>query len=356
MNSNKKLKIGISGLNNNENPAPGVGVAKSLKPFKHELIGLSYDENEAGIYQELFDKVYLMPYPTLGIEELINRLKYIKKTNGLDIIIPNLDAELPLYIKYKKEIENIGIKILLPSMKQFELRDKTKLAMLAQKLGILVPDNYIINNIEELIKYARYITYPFYIKGKYYKAYKVHSIEEAMDYFYSISNEWGLPIILQNKITGIEVNYIGIADGKELLGGVGIKKLTTTSLGKVWNAMTIKNKQLEELAKKFVEVTGWKGPFEIEAITTGENIFLIEINPRFPAWVNFATEVGVNLPNILVKLLIHKDKKIYKKLNYKENKMYIRYVEETIVDFTKFSEVLINKEITNNIKDKNEQK
>jgi carbamoyl-phosphate synthase large subunit len=61
------MKIAISGLNNTDNPAPGIGVAKSLKD-RYSLIGLSYDPNEPGVYQGLFERVYLMPYPTLGYE------------------------------------------------------------------------------------------------------------------------------------------------------------------------------------------------------------------------------------------------------------------------------------------------
>ena len=92
------MKIAISGLNNTDNPAPGIGVAKSLKDYN--LIGLSFDANEPGIYEGLFEKIYLMPYPTLGYEEFKNRISYIKEKSNIEIVIPNLDAELPLYIKY----------------------------------------------------------------------------------------------------------------------------------------------------------------------------------------------------------------------------------------------------------------
>ena len=94
------MKIALSGLNATDNPAPGLGVAKSLKGY--ELIGFSYDVNEPANYLDVFNKKYLMPFPTLGIEELENRLKEI---GDIDLIIPCLDAELPLYIKYQKRLE-----------------------------------------------------------------------------------------------------------------------------------------------------------------------------------------------------------------------------------------------------------
>ena len=92
------MRIALSGLNNTDNPAPGVPVAKSLID-KHNLIGLSYDPNEPGIYQGLFEKVYLMPFPSVGWEDTKMRILEIKQKSKIEAIIPNLDAELPMYIK-----------------------------------------------------------------------------------------------------------------------------------------------------------------------------------------------------------------------------------------------------------------
>jgi len=124
---------------------------------------------------------------------------------------------------------------------------------------------------------------------------------------------------------------------------VGIKKLTTTDLGKVWSAVSIKNDKLLNLAKKFVEITGWRGAFELEAIANGDDIYLIEINPRFPAWVYFASAIGVNLPEMMVKLM--QGEKVKKQLEYPYEKMYVRYVDEIVTNFSTFTTLLTKKEI-----------
>jgi len=51
------MKVAISGLNNTDNPAPGIGVAKSLRD-EHTLIGMSYDPNEPGVYVNKQDTTY----------------------------------------------------------------------------------------------------------------------------------------------------------------------------------------------------------------------------------------------------------------------------------------------------------
>ncbi len=334
------MKIAISGLNNTDNPAPGVPVAKSLKG--HNLIGLSYDVNEPGIYQELFEKVYLMPFPSLGWEDTKTRLLEIKEKSNIEAVVPNLDAELPLYIKNQDKLHKLGIKTFLPTLENFEMREKRHLPDFAKKLGVKHPKTIEVISLDDLIKAVKEIGFPVMIKGNYYKAYKAYNLDEAIEYFYKISNEWGFPLLVQEVVSGVEINYVGLSN-KKLLGGVGIKKLTTTELGKVWSALSIKNEKLFELAKKFVDITGWRGAFELEAIANGDDIYLIEINPRFPAWVYFATMLGINLPKMMVDIM--EGKEVKEQFEYPVEKMYVRYVEETMTNFKDFTKLLTQKEL-----------
>ena len=76
------------------------------------------------------------------------------------------------------------------------------------------------------------------------------------------------------------------------------------------------------------------GVLEFEAMSRGEDIYLIEINPRFPAWVYFATMLGINLPQMLIKLM--NNEKVEEKFDYPLEKMYVRYVEEIVSEFKIF--------------------
>lgn len=337
------MKIAISGLSNNDNPAPGIPIVKSLKD-EHQLIGLSYDINETGNFLGLLDKTYLMPYPSLGFEELQKRLAYIKEQENIEMIIPNLDAELPLYIKYQQQINEMGILLCLPSEENFALRNKNKLDTLAKQLNITYPKIDEVNSIDELINITKNCQFPLMIKGNYYKAYKVDNLDSAIIHFNEIANEWGLPILVQEVVSGEEINLVGIADGEGCLtGAVAIKKLTTTSIGKIWTGITIHNEMLMNVAIDFAKQTNWLGPFELECIINHNTVYLIEINPRFPAWVYFATQVGINLPKMLVAMV--KQEKLQPQLKYPANKMYIRYTEEHIVDFENFSRLISKKEL-----------
>jgi len=45
-----------------------------------------------------------LPYPSSSGEGYLDRLLYIKSAHGLDVVVPNLDAELPFYIKYASQL------------------------------------------------------------------------------------------------------------------------------------------------------------------------------------------------------------------------------------------------------------
>ncbi len=343
----KEIIVGVSGINAVDNPGPGVGVARSLKEdtdLNVKIVGLAYDAMEPGIYMDwLIDKVYIIPYPSGSHREFLQRLYYIKDSYGLDFIIPNLDAELPLYIKYREELEQHGIKTFLPTAEQFRLRGKDLLDDVADKIGIRYPDMELVTSYDELAKAVEKLGLPVMVKGAFYKAYRAYTTQEAMGHYNAIVAEWGYPIIVQKMVSGEEMNVVGVGDGKgSSLGMVGIKKLWITSLGKIWNGVTIKNLQMLDAAQKFIKSYQWKGGFELECIVDRKKIYLIEINPRFPAWSYFTTGVGINLPANMVRKAFDLPLKVPR--DYKAGKLFVRYTYELITDMEPFQAITIKGE------------
>ena len=338
-----KLIVGISGINAVDNPGPGVGVARALledNDLDIKIVGLAYDGMEPGIYMDwLIDKSYLMPYPSGGFDAFIQRLQYIKATNGLDFIIPNLDSELPLYSKYSGRIEELGIKLFVPTLEQYSLRAKNHLTEIAEKIGIKIPETHVITSRDALIKAVEEMHFPVMIKGALYKAYKAYNFQQALDNYYKIVTEWGYPIIVQEVVSGDEMNVVAVGDGEgNSLGMVGIRKMWITSLGKIWTGVTIKNKKMMEAASAFIQTYKWKGAFELECIVKSDDVYLIEINPRFPAWSYFAAGVGMNLPSNMLR-------KVYglpllNNCDYQAGKLYVRYTYEVITDMKPFQEIM----------------
>lgn len=347
MENTKGCIIGVSGINAVDNPGPGVGVARALKEDKElnaRIVGLAYDAMEPGVYMDwLMDKTYIVPYPSTSKDAMLQRLAYIKSSYGLDFIFPNLDAELPFYTRCREEIEAMGIKLFLPGPEQLRLRDKDKLGEVAANIGIDIPKTLIVNSYSDLMEGVKKLGLPVMVKGALYKAYRAYTSAQAGAYFNKITSEWGYPIIIQQPVSGEEMNVVGVGDGQGgLIGQVGIKKMWITELGKIWTGVTVKHQGMMQAAQDFVNYYKWKGPFELECIVDGSTVYLIEINPRFPAWSYFSTGVGVNLPANTVRKAFDMPPK--GNGHYEAGKLYIRYTYETVKDLESFQGITIQGE------------
>jgi carbamoyl-phosphate synthase large subunit len=328
-----KIYVAVSGINAVDNPGPGVAVARSLKEDKElgvQVAGLAYDAMEPGVYMDwVVDRSFLMPYPSGKGQDYIDRLLYIKESFGLDFALPNLDAELPLYIKYAEKLDEAGIKTFLPTKEQFRLRGKDRLVEVAEQINISVPETRAVHSVDALVEAVDEIGLPVMVKGSYYQAYRAYTTQEAVGFYNKLVAEWGYPIIVQQVVTGDELNVVGIGDGDgEPLGMLGMKKIWITSQGKVWTGVTVRNERMLESAANLVRELKWRGPFELECIVSGDDVFLIEINPRFPAWCYLATGVGLNLPARLVRRALGLPYET--DTDYEAGKLFVRYTYELV--------------------------
>jgi carbamoyl-phosphate synthase large subunit len=342
-----ELIIGVSGINAIDNPGPGIGVARSLKEdseLKVKIVGLAYDAMEPGIFMDwIVDKSFILPYPSHSEEAFIERLLYIRQHYGLDCVIPNLDAELPIYIKNARLFADHGIRTFLPGMEQFKLRGKDRLLDISAKINISLPRTKVVNSVDGLLQAIKDIGLPVMVKGSFYKAYKSHSTQEAVSHYHDLVAEWGYPVIVQQVVAGDEMNVVGLGDGKgNSLGLVGIKKLSITALGKIWTGVTVKNQKMLAAVAEFVRQFNWRGPFELECIVSGDEVYLIEINPRFPAWTYFSTGVGINLPSRLVRRAFGLP--VPPVPEYEAGKLFIRYTYELVTDMAAFQKIITHGE------------
>jgi carbamoyl-phosphate synthase large subunit len=345
----KKYTIAVTGLNNTDNPGPGVPVIRGLREssrFDVRIIGLAYENLEPGIYmKDVVDKVYQIPYPSAGTDEFLDRIKYIHSREKPDVIIPNFDAELYSFIKAQKELLDLGVHTFLPTLEQFEERSKSNLPAFGEKYGVNVPFSKAIASPRDIDELEKEFNYPLLVKGKFYDAYIAYNKEQVINNFNKISAKWGLPIIIQEFIRGTEVNVVALGDGKgNTIAAVPMRKQYITDKGKAWGGITLADENLLQLTKDLIRKTKWRGAMELEIIKTINNeYYLIEINPRIPAWVYLAVAAGQNIPEALVRLAIGENVAPFTK--YQIGKMFIRYSYDLIGDISQFEKLSMTGEL-----------
>ncbi|MBI9067842.1 MAG: ATP-grasp domain-containing protein [Salinivirgaceae bacterium] len=344
-----KLTIAITGLNNTDNPGPGIPVIRGIREsqeIESRIIGLAYENLEPGIYMPgMIDKTYMIPYPSTGTEAYLERIEEIHKKDPIDLIIPNLDAELYTFMKAEPKLRELGISTFLPTFEQFEERNKANLHKFGEKYGIKVPKSMILTNHSDIQKIDENFDYPVLVKGKFYDAYIAYNPEQVNNHFNKISAKWGLPIIIQEFIKGTEVNVVALGDGLgNTIAAVPMRKLFITDKGKAWSGITLSDQEMIRITNELIAQTKWRGGMELEMIKTNSgDYYMIEINPRIPAWVYLAVGAGQNIPEALVKLAMGEKVKPYE--SYAVGKMFIRYSWDLLGDIKEFEQLSIFGEI-----------
>jgi carbamoyl-phosphate synthase large subunit len=341
--SKTKITVAVTGLNNIDSPGPGVPVIRALRDsefFNVRIVGLAYENLEPGIYMPgLADKVYMIPYPSDGVEALLERIEYINSRENIDVLIPNFDSELYTFMKSGKRLAEMGIKTFLPELSQYEERHKANLPAFGKKYNLNVPGSVELLSHADINNLPEDYRFPLMVKGKFYDAYIAENKQQIATFFSRIASKWGLPVIVQEFVRGTEVNVIALGDGKgNTIGAVPMRKQYITDKGKAWGGVTLDDQNMLELTNRIISETKWRGGMELELIkTSGNELFLIEINPRIPAWVYLAVGAGQNLPEALVKLAMGIEVEPF--TSYKVGKMFVRYSYDLIVDIDKYERI-----------------
>lgn len=334
------ITVAVTGLNATDNPGPGVGVLRSLREAenpRYRLVGLAYDALDPGVYaRDIADAVFMIPYPSQGLEAFLDRIEHIHARMPIDVVIPTLDAELPSFIATQSRLRDMGIRCLLPTRKQMDLRAKSRLAELGRMAGLPVPRECVLASAADLANLDGKLSYPFFVKGPFYGASLVRSPEQAIAAYHKALAAWGPPIVAQEFVDGDEYNVIALGDGLGgMVGAVPMKKMSVTDKGKGWAGITIKAPALLELAARFIATTRWGSGCEIELIRDRQgNAYIIEINPRFPAWVHLSTAAGINLPHLLAQLALGRP--VGPRTDYQVGTLFVRVSLDQIVAFDEF--------------------
>ena len=332
----KRASVAVTGLSGaGANPQPGCGILRALANSGHRVIGLAYDPMESAAYDTSnLHSVWAMPHLSAGVDAWIDQLARRHQLEPIDVLIPTLDAEIEVLLKHRKTLETLGIRTLLPTKEAFEGRAKEHLPELCHAAACPHPRTTVVKSAAELKSKACEVGFPLLMKGRNYGCLRIES--EAMLYATAanLASALGYPLLLQQPISGEEYNVAGLASaGSRLVGSVAIRKCVRSVEGKGLAGITIRDLELDRLTASILRAARWSGPFELELIKHSGAYHLIEMNPRFPAWIGFAAAVGCNLP--LEAVAIAMDAQRHRPLQpVPAGKLFIRHTVELVGDVT----------------------
>ncbi len=337
--------IAVTGMNATDNPAPGVAVVRSLRhepSFAGRVIGLGYDALDPGFYAEgLLDGGSTLPFPSAGRDALFAHLCRIRSVFGVDALLPTLDSELRAVSTLADDLRAQGIRTFVPTVESLERSTKAHLHELAGQEGIRVPDSQPIQTVDALPGLIRAYGLPIMVKGVYYGGIVAHSEADATHAFHHFVATWGVPVVVQRYVAGEEYNVAAIGDGHGgMIGAVAMRKLMITDKGKGWSGVTVGNPELLAMTEAVIAALRWRGPLEVEFLRERESgkLYVVEINPRFPAWIHLSAGAGQNLPYACATLALGGD--VPRPLpSYRVGTMFVRISLDQICDLSRFEQL-----------------
>ncbi|MEZ5385334.1 MAG: ATP-grasp domain-containing protein [Prosthecobacter sp.] len=296
--------IAVTGLHRGENPQPGSAVIRSLRRVYPELriIGLCYDTLESGLFCEgdAPDAAFVLPSPAAGPDSFWDRLDAIRELERFDVLIPCLDAEMAPLVEAADKLQSRGIHTCLPRPGSFRTREKARLTELCARVRCRTPQTIAVNDVGALHQAAAMLGGNVFVKGRLYDARLATTAEEREAAYRQMMEQWGAPVLVQERIEGEEYNVLGLGDGHgRIVASCSIRKMLRTSSGKGCGGLVVRDERLDDIAASLIASLRWNGPFELEFVSPegpGGDYSLLEINPRFPAWCDFPSSLGCNLP------------------------------------------------------------
>lgn len=297
------MKIYISGLYSGTNPQPGIGIARSLRVAYPEatLVGVEYSNRSSGIHWSDFDELWLQrPWEELNLDAYAALIGEILDSGALWL------SGIDLEIMWLASVFPAGHPNLL-TPQSAALQKISKPAVEAHK-GLPVRIPTFISTKEhsdwELHAFCRQHDWKVWLKGPYYEAIRTRSWDVLESVRTALERAWSTErIFLQTHVTGYEESVCLCAYQGELIECVYMRKRELTEEGKTWAGdVTEVPEEFAAPLRKVIKDLNWTGGAEFEMVRdTGGQLWLIECNPRFPAWIHGSTIAGRNLPALLVE-------------------------------------------------------
>lgn len=291
-----------SGVHSGPNPSPGVGTARAIRDFFPDarITGVDYSPRSTGLQDRVFDATWVVrPWHELDLDLYAEQIKGRLADGAL--WISGLDVETTWLAQVFGQ-DPTAYGVLIPNSRALMMTAKPAIRA-ARHLGYRVPAA-VPGNLDSLAihEFCRRHGWRVWVKGTRYEAVHASSWTEVTHARSALATRWGSTPFVQENVEGDEESIAYAAFQGRLIEAVRMVKTQVTQEGKTWAGALceLEPKDLRSL-ERTVRALSWTGGGEIECVRTssGEK-WVIDWNPRFPAWVHGAEPAGFNLPASLV--------------------------------------------------------
>ncbi len=300
MNPSGPCVVVLSGCHAGPNPSPGLGTALSIRSAFPDSVIIAKDHSPqaSGLHHPVFDKVFCFrPWNELDLSLHRSHLMRLLDEHSA-VFVSGLDLEVHWIA------QNPFPGVLAPPASALKLTRKPHVKAAAE-LPVRIPRFIGLNAGHDAVyEFCATAGWNVWLKGPAYEARKIQSWSQLEAALSELEATWGvdLPFFIQEHVSGWEVSVAFAAFQGDLLEAVFMEKRLVTPEGKTWaGAISPCPETFLADLRRVVRQLSWTGGAELEFVRSPSgDLWLIDWNPRFPAWIHGATICGHNLPAALI--------------------------------------------------------
>ena len=261
---------------------------------------------------DIADKLYFEPLTPEDVENVVN----IEKPDGAVVQFGGQTA-----IKLTESLMKMGVPILGTKAEDVDAaEDRELFDEILQKTEIPRAAGGTVFTAEEAKEVANRLGYPVLVRPSYVlggQGMQIATSDEEIEEFMAIINRIAQdhPILVDKYLQGKEVEVDAVCDGTDILIPGIMEHIERTGIHSgdsisVYPAPTIDmavKEKIAEYTRRLAQALHVKGLINIQFIAIGEDVYVIEVNPRSSRTVPYISKVtGIPIVDLATEVILGK--------------------------------------------------
>ena len=280
-----------------------------FKRLGYETVIINNNPETVSTDFDIADKLYFEPLTPEDVESIVD----IEKPDGAVVQFGGQTA-----IKLTQSLMKMGVPILGTDAKDVDAaEDRELFDKILEECEIPRPRGETVYKAKEAKEAANRLGYPVLVRPSYVlggQGMQIATNDNDIDGFMEIINRIAQehPILVDKYILGKEIEVDAVCDGKDILiPGImehieraGVHSGDSISVYPVQSLSDTVKSKVVEYTKRLAKALHIKGMINIQFIADGEDVYVIEVNPRSSRTVPYISKVtGVPIISLATRVI-----------------------------------------------------
>jgi carbamoyl-phosphate synthase large subunit len=259
--------------------------------------------------------------PSIYDDNYIETLKKVIIEHDITAVVSLNDLELPILSKHKEELQAAGAKIIVSNENVIDIAfDKVETFNFLQSIDLKTPKTF--TTLEQAFSAIDLgnLKYPLVVKPRWGSAsigidfpesaeelklaFQLQHIKLKKSILNTASeNDIDNAILIQEKLDGREFGMDIVNDFEGNYYGTFVREKLNMRSGETDKAVSVIDERFNRIGEKIAAHTKHVGSMDCDVFIANNELYVLELNPRFGGGYPFSHEAGINTAAIYIEWL-----------------------------------------------------